>query len=78
MSGPTGVDESFDCTPAPKNTGASRPLPIAASAPAGGNFKRVDPANRYSPYTSAAGAQIVFFGKKSKLFCRRDRVRLRD
>lgn len=51
---------------------------IAASAPAGGNFKRVDLADRYSPYTSSAGAQIVFFGKKSKLFCRRDRVRLRD
>jgi len=51
---------------------------IAAGAPAGGTFKRDNPADRYSPYTSAAGAQIVFFNKKSKLFCRRDRGRLLD
>lgn len=51
---------------------------IASGAPAAGTFKRVNPADKFSPYRSAAGAQIVFHGKKSKLFCRRDRGRLLD
>jgi hypothetical protein len=65
--------------------GVVSPLPpdqlaeaLAAGAPAGGNFKKRDPADKYSTWVSSFGAEIAFQGKNSKLFCRRDRIRLLD
>lgn len=48
---------------------------VAAAAPAGGGFKKRNPADKYSAYVSSSGAEIAFQGKNGKLFCRRDRVR---
>ena len=51
---------------------------IATGAPAGGNFKKVNPVDKYSTYISPAGSEIIFQGKNGKMFCRRDRIRLAD
>jgi len=51
---------------------------VAAAAPAGGTFKKRNPADKYSTYLSASGAEIAYQGKNGKLFCRRDRVRVLD
>lgn len=51
---------------------------IALGAPAGGNFRSTDPADKYSILVSPAGSQIVYQGKKGKIFCRRDRIRQQD
>ena len=51
---------------------------IAVGAPAGGNFKSIDPADKYSILVSSTGSQIVYQGKKGKMFCRRDRIRQLD
>jgi hypothetical protein len=51
---------------------------IAVGAPAGGNFRSSDPADKYSIFVSPAGSQIVYQGKKGKIFCRRDRIQQQD
>ena len=51
---------------------------VAAAAPAGGGFKKLNPADKYSTFISAAGSEIVFQGKSAKMFCRRDRISLLD
>jgi len=51
---------------------------LATGAPAGGNFKKTNPADKNSTFFSLAGSEIVFQGKNGKLFCRRDRIRLAD
>jgi hypothetical protein len=51
---------------------------VAATAPAGGSFKKRNPADKYSTFISSSGAEIAFQGKNGKLFCRRDRVRVLD
>ena len=51
---------------------------VAAAAPAGGNFKKRNPADKYSTLVSSSGAEIAFHGKNAKLFCRRDRMRMLD
>ncbi len=51
---------------------------VAAAAPAGGNFKKRNPADKNSTLVSSSGAEIAFQGKNGKLFCRRDRVRMLD
>lgn len=47
---------------------------ISAAAPAGGGFKRLSRADRYSVYVSRTGSEIVYHGRKGKIFCRRDRI----
>ena len=51
---------------------------IAVGAPAGGNFRSINPVDKYSILVSPAGSQIVYQGKTGKIFCRRDRIRLQD
>ncbi len=51
---------------------------VAASAPAGGSFKSVNPADKFASFSSPAGSAIVYQGKNGKMFCRRDRIRLSD
>jgi hypothetical protein len=51
---------------------------VAVGAPAGGNFRSIDPADKYSILESPAGSQIVYQGKKGKIFCRRDRILQQD
>ena len=51
---------------------------MATGAPAGGNFKKTEPRNKYSSLMSLAGSEIVFQGKNGKIYCRRDRARLSD
>jgi len=51
---------------------------VAAAAPAGGRFKKRNPADKYSTFVSSSGAEIAYQGKNGKLFCRRDRVRMLD
>jgi len=51
---------------------------IAAGAPAGGNFRSIDPADKYSILESPAGSQIVNQQKNGKIFCRRDSIRQDD
>lgn len=48
---------------------------LAENAPAGGNFKKINPRDKYSVYVSSPGAIIAFQGKFGKVFCRRDKVR---
>jgi hypothetical protein len=50
----------------------------AAAAPAGGTFRKLKPADKYSALISTSGAEITFQGKSGKLFCRRDRIRMLD
>jgi len=48
---------------------------ITAAAPAGVVFKKLDPKDKYSIFVSPLGAVIAFHqGKKSKIYCRRDRL----
>lgn len=47
---------------------------IAEGAPAGGSFRSINPADKYSMLVSPAGSQIVYQGKKGKIYCRRDRI----
>lgn len=51
---------------------------VAASAPAGGNFRSVNPADKFASFISSTGSEIVYQGKYGKMFCRRDRIRLSD
>jgi hypothetical protein len=51
---------------------------IALGAPAGGNFRSINPADKYSILESPAGSQIVYQQKNGKIFCRRDRIRQDD
>ena len=51
---------------------------MATGAPAGGNFKKTNPRDKYSSFVSLAGSEIVFQGKNGKIYCRRDRARLSD
>jgi len=51
---------------------------VAASAPAGGSFKSVNPADKFASFISPAGSEIVYQGKNGKMFCRRDRIRPPD
>ena len=48
---------------------------VAAGAPAGVAFKKLDPADKYSTYVSRTGSVIAFQGKTGKMYCRRDRLR---
>lgn len=47
---------------------------VSAGAPAGGGFKRVSRTDRYAPFVSPTGSEIVYQGNKGKIFCRRDRI----
>lgn len=47
---------------------------ISAAVPAGGGFIRVSRTDRYSPYVSPSGSEIVYQGNRAKIFCRRDRI----
>ena len=47
---------------------------VSAGAPAGGGFKRVSSTDRYAPFVSPTGSEIVYQGNKGKIFCRRDRI----
>ena len=49
---------------------------VSAAAPAGGGFKRVSRTDRYSPFVSPTGSEIVYQGNRGKIFCRRDRIGL--
>lgn len=51
---------------------------LAAAAPAVGRFRKLNPADKYSPLISSAGSEIVYQGKSAKIFCRHDRIRLFD
>lgn len=51
---------------------------VAASAPAGGNFRSINPADKFASFISSTGAEIVYQGKNGKMFCRRDRIRPPD
>jgi len=48
---------------------------ITAAAPAGVVFKKLNPKDKYSNFVSPLGAVIAFYqGKKSKMYCSRDRL----
>ena len=49
---------------------------VSAAAPAGAGFKRLSRSDRYSPFISPSGSEIVYQGQKGKIFCRRDQTRL--
>jgi hypothetical protein len=49
---------------------------VSANAPVGGGFTRLSRTERYSIFVSRIGSEIAYQGKKGKIFCRRDRIRL--
>ena len=51
---------------------------ITAGSPAGVTFRKVNGADKFPTFVSSTGAEVVYQGKNGKIFCRRDRSRLRD
>lgn len=47
---------------------------VNKAAPAGARFKKDNPDDKYSTYTSLSGSVIAFQGKNGKMYCRRDRM----
>jgi len=47
---------------------------VNKAAPAGTGFRKDNPDDKYSTYTSLSGSVIAFQGKNGKMYCRRDRM----